>query len=33
MTKEDAYEEIFVEEVGRYLSGLNSAINNLPINI
>ena len=33
MAKEDAYEEIFVEEVGRYLSGLNSAISNLPINI
>ena len=31
--KSDAYEEIFVEEVGRYLSGLKSEIDNLPKNI
>jgi len=33
MTREDAMEEIFVEEVGRYLSGLHSAIEDLPENI
>lgn len=33
MAREDAYEEIFVQEVGRYLSGMNSAINNLPTNV
>lgn len=33
MAREDAYEEIFVQEVGRYLSGMNSAISNLPTNV
>lgn len=31
--REDAYEEIFVEEVGKYLSGMHSAIGELPTNI
>ena len=33
MAREDAYEEIFVQEVGRYLSGMNSAISSLPANV